>query len=234
LAPFAIPLPFATDRLARCAFVTALRLCALVPAADAVSLDFDRVLRLATERFGASAAQSLRNWEAMLAEARAAPEVDKLRLVNVFFNRHIRFEDDGKVWGQADYWATPLETIGRGAGDCEDFAIGKYFTLKELGVPADRMRLTYVKARIGGPASKLTQAHMVVTYYAAPDADPLVLDNLITDIRSASRRPDLKPVFSFNSEGLWVGAAASSSGSPAARLSRWRSVLLRVKNEGFD
>jgi len=216
----------------RYVLVTALWLGALIPAAGA--LDFDRALRIVTQRFGDSAAQSLRDWEAMTADARTVPEADRLRRVNAFFNRRIRFEDDSKAWGQADYWATPLETIGLGAGDCEDFAIGKYFTLKEIGIPVERMRLTYVKARIGGPQSKLTQAHMVVSYYATPDADPLVLDNLITDIRVASRRPDLIPVFSFNSEGLWVGAAESSSGSATARLSRWRDVLMRVKKEGFD
>lgn len=214
--------------------MTALWLCALILVPSALSLDFGRALRIMTQRFGASAAQSLRDWAAMMADVRGAPEVDRLRRVNVFFNRRIQFEDDSKVWGQADYWATPLETIGQGAGDCEDLAIGKYFTLKELGVPIGRMRITYVKARIGGPESKLTQAHMVVSYYSTPDADPLVLDNLITDIRVASRRPDLIPVFSFDSEGLWVGASESSSGSATARLSRWRDVLVRVKKEGFN
>jgi predicted transglutaminase-like cysteine proteinase len=207
---------------------------ALIPVAGALSLDFGRALHAMSQRFGAPAAQSLRDWEAMLTDARTIPEEDRLRRVNAFFNGRIQFENDSKVWGQADYWATPLETIGQGAGDCEDFAIAKYFTLKELGVPVERMRLTYVKARIGGPESKLTQAHMVVTYYATPDADPLVLDNLITDIRVASRRPDLVPVFSFNSEGLWVGASESSSGSATVRLSRWRDVLMRMKKEGFD
>lgn len=214
--------------------MTALWLCALIPMTGALSLDADRALRAMTLRFGASAAQLLRDWQAMMADARSASEEDQLRQVNAFFNRRIQFEDDNKLWGKPDYWATPLETIGKGAGDCEDFAIAKYFTLKELGVPTDRMRLTYVKARFGGPESKLTQAHMVVTYYATPDADPLVLDNLITDIRVASRRPDLIPLFSFNSEGLWVGAAESSSGSPTARLSRWRDVLMRIRKEGFD
>jgi predicted transglutaminase-like cysteine proteinase len=214
--------------------LTALSLCALIPMTGALGLDFDRALRAVTLRFGASAGQLLRDWRAMMADASSASEEDRLRDVNAFFNRRIQFEDDNKLWGKPDYWATPLETIAQGAGDCEDFAIAKYFTLKELGVPTDRMRLTYVKARFGGPESKLTQAHMVVSYYATPDAEPLVLDNLITDIRVASRRPDLIPLFSFNSEGLWVGAANSSSGSPTARLSRWRDVLMRIRKEGFN
>ena len=74
---------------------------------------------------------------------------------------------------------------------------------------------------------------MVLAYYAAPNAEPLILDSLVTEVRPASRRPDLTPVFSFNSEGLWQGVGAQSAGDPVARLSRWREVLLKVKEEGF-
>ncbi len=127
-----------------------------------------------------------------------------------------------------------METLGREAGDCEDFALAKYFTLGQAGVPVERMRLTYVRARIGGSESRLMQAHMVLAYYPQPDAEPLILDNLITDIRPASRRQDLLPVFSFNTEGLWVGNADSPSGNATERLSRWRDLLRRTKQEGFE
>jgi predicted transglutaminase-like cysteine proteinase len=119
-----------------------------------------------------------------------------------------------QIWGQSDYWATPLETLAKGKGDCEDFTIAKYFTLLEAGLPNEQLRLIYVKARIGGAASNVTQAHMVLAYYSEPDAEPLILDNLITDIRPASRRPDLQPVFSFNSMGIWSNPTAS--GVPAS------------------
>jgi hypothetical protein len=74
---------------------------------------------------------------------------------------------------------------------------------------------------------------MVLAHYATPQSEPLILDNLVTEIRPASRRPDLTPVFSFNSEGLWQGAGAQSMGDPVARLSRWRDVLARARAEGF-
>ena len=61
-------------------------------------------------------------------------EDEQLRRVNEYFNRRIRFAEDSAVWSQPDYWATPLETIARGAGDCEDFVFAKYFTLRELGI----------------------------------------------------------------------------------------------------
>ena len=101
------------------------------------------------------------------------------------------------------------------------------------GVPQAKLRLVYVRAIVGGPGGAV-QAHMVLAYYSAPGAEPLILDNLIGEIRPASRRPDLEPVFSFNSEGLWQGTGAQSAGDPVARLSRWREVLAKARAEGFQ
>ena len=103
-------------------------------------------------------------------------------------------------------------------------------------MPAEQLRLIYVKARIGGPSSSIQQAHMVLAYYVTPDAEPQVLDNLITDIRPASRRPDLQPVFSFNSNGIYPGASGNAPAGPGGtgRLSKWQNLLQRVRDEGFE
>ncbi|PTD95163.1 transglutaminase-like cysteine peptidase [Pseudothauera lacus] len=196
--------------------------------------DFDRLLSLAQSRYGSSGVNAVQAWQRMLADTADADEAEQLRRVNEFFNRRLRFDDDLPIWGEADYWATPLESLGRGAGDCEDFAIAKYVSLRQLGISAERLRLIYVRAQIGGPTSRISQAHMVLGYYASAEAEPLILDNLIGEIRPASRRADLFPVFSFNSAGLWVGGAAASSADPTARLSRWRDVLERMRNEGLQ
>ncbi|HET7832212.1 MAG TPA: transglutaminase-like cysteine peptidase [Gallionella sp.] len=197
-------------------------------------IDFARLELVAAERYGQQTAQAVREWRAAL--ERAGPtETDKLNAVNVFFNRRILFLDDQTVWGKSDYWATPLEVLWKGAGDCEDFAIAKYFSLKAIGISPDKLRLTYVKVRIGGPYSNMFQAHMVLVYYATPTAEPLILDNLITEIRPASRRPDLVPIFSFNSEGLWVaGSGPEPVASSTSRLSRWRDLLTRMQNDGYE
>ena len=196
--------------------------------------NFDKMLQLAKQRYGVAGTQNVLQWRALLRDAQGLSESEKIKLVNGFFNRRIAFREDAEIWGTADYWATPLETLGQGGGDCEDFTIAKYVTLKLLDVPIERMRLIYVRAQIGGPHSGISQAHMVLGYYATPGAEPLVLDNLITDIRPASRRTDLFPVFSFNSEGLWVGQAAGSSADPSARVSRWRDVITRMQAEGLE
>jgi len=202
----------------------------------AAAPDFERILSLAQQRYGKTGAQVMAGWRDQMGSLRNAAEDEKIRKVNAFVNRRIQFLDDIEVWQQKDYWATPLESLGRGAGDCEDYAIAKYISLRILGIPNDKLRLSYVKARIGGPRSQITEAHMVLGYYADPTGEPLILDNLIGDVRPASARSDLTPVFSFNSEGIWTGTSggASHAGSATARLSRWRDVIARLQQEGFE
>jgi len=202
---------------------------------SAIGADFTKLSTLAAQRYGQRTQVNIVELQTLLQKLAPASEADKIRDINTFFNRKIRnFDSDTNIWGQSDYWATPLESLGKESGDCEDYTIAKYVFLRQLDIPDDRLKLTYVKAQIGGPHSKISQAHMVLTYYATPNAEPLVLDNLISDIRPASRRPDLTPVFSFNSEGLWVGNATASRGNPTAHLSRWRDLLARVRSDGID
>ena len=77
---------------------------------------------------------------------------------------------------------------------------------------------------------------MVLAYYPTPDAEPLILDSLITDIRPASRRPDIKPIFSFNSQGVYQGTAGSGTAGTGGvgSLSRWQDLLKRARTEGFE
>ena len=133
------------------------------------------------------------------------------------------------VWRQFDYWATPMKTIDKGAGDCEDFAIAKYFTLLSAGVPDNKLRLIYVQARTGGASSAIRQAHMELTFYPSIDAEPLVLDNLINDIQPASRLSDLIPVFSFNSQSLWQVASGPRHTGNGSNLTRWQDLLTRAR-----
>ena len=164
------------------------------------------------------------------------PIETRLQKVNDFFNRKLAFFDDQEIWGQPDYWATPMESLSKAKADCEDYVIAKYFALRNMNVPDNQLRLIYVKARIGGPNSKIEQAHMVLAYYPSGYAEPLVLDNLVSDIRPASKRPDLLPIFSFNRQGVFAGAAATATlgTGGTSRLSRWQDLLERARLEGFE
>lgn len=197
----------------------------------ALGWDLARLQQALTSRFGTEHLSLLLDWQRLLGEGQKISELEKLRRTNDFFNRRITFDDDMSVWGQNDYWATPLEIIGQGRGDCEDFSIAKYYSLIELGIPINKLRLVYVKATQSGPDGVFLQAHMVLAYYATPNADPLVLDNLNPQILPASRRTDLSPIFSFNSAGLWQGTGNQSSKS---NLSRWQDLLARARAEGFQ
>lgn len=210
-------------------------LCGVVLLAGAVEgFRLERVIQAAQQLYGSSAVDAVKDWNDALILFQSETEQKKLKNVNEYFNRKLIFESDLKVWGQEDYWATPIEALTKGRGDCEDFAIAKYFSLKLSGVPVSKLRITYVKARIGGADSNVTQAHMVLTYYSTPDAEPLILDNLISEIRPASRRTDLVPIFSFNSEGIWAAGAGTPQSGGGSRLSKWTDLVEKMKSEGFE
>ena len=203
-------------------------LAALLCVTPAPALDNARLLEVANAR-GPKVMSEAQAMLRMIERASKEDEVARLTTVNNFFNERIRYAEDIEVWGVQDYWASPLEALGKGAGDCEDYAIAKYFSLASSGVPISKLRMVYVRAMLNGQSL----AHMVLAYYAQPGAEPLILDNIQGVVKPASQRPDLSPVFSFNSEGLWNGVGASSMGNPVVRLSQWRDLLAKVKDEGF-
>ncbi|WP_166363742.1 cysteine protease LapG [Pseudomonas akapageensis] len=167
-------------------------------------------------------------WQNLLATQKQLGEQDQLKVVNLFFNHQLQYEEDFDLWHVGDYWATPIEALWKKGGDCEDYAIAKYFSLRHLGVDRDKLRITYVKAL------RQNRAHMVLTYYSSPVAMPLVLDSLMDAIEPANQRTDLVPVYSFNGEGLWLtGATGSKRLGDTKRLSRWQDVLKKMKAEGF-
>lgn len=203
--------------------------CLALPGPAQAAWDGERLV-LAAQRQGPRAAAALPSLQALLSAGKGLDDASRLNSVNQYFNRRIQFRPDADVWGQVDYWASPLQSLEAGAGDCEDYAIAKYFTLTAMGMPASRLRLVYVRAQLD---PRTVQAHMVLAYYARPQDEPMILDNLVPDIRPASGRPDLAPVFSFNTEGLWQGVGQASEGDPTVRLSRWRDLLARVRAEGL-
>lgn len=190
--------------------------------------DATRVLDAAAER-GPHVVEQAQALVQLIERSSTLDEPQRLRDINDFFNRRLTFKDDAVTWGVPDYWASPLESLDKRAGDCEDYAIAKYFSLTAAGVPGAKLRMVYVRARQQGQSL----AHMVLAYYAQPGAEPLILDNLRPEVLPASQRGDLTPVFSFNTEGLWQGVGQVTQGDPLARLSMWRELVAKVKREGF-
>lgn len=196
-------------------------------AAELAILTDEQIARLA-QQFGPVAKNRLTAWRDILTNPkyRKLSEREKLELVNNFMNQ-TRFVDDIVHWGKEDYWATPVEFLSTNGGDCEDFSIAKYFTLKALGVPDEKLRITYVKELV-----IYNQAHMVLAYYSSPDAEPLVLDNINKAILPASSRTDLLPVYSFNGSGLWLAKEQAGRGQQVGssdRIGHWRDLQARMR-----
>jgi predicted transglutaminase-like cysteine proteinase len=187
----------------------------------------EKKLAQVEKNYGKDVSERLTNWRTFVDNNQDKSESEKLKLTNDFFNDQLLWISDQKLWKAKDYWATPLETLIKSAGDCEDFTIIKYFTLISLGVSIDHLKLTYVKAL------KYNQAHMVLTYSKTKRSVPLVLDNINKKILPASQRKDLKPVYSFNGEGMWIqkqkklGKRVGNS----SRIRLWTELTTRMQKE---
>jgi len=173
--------------------------------------------------YGPRAGKRVSTWRAEMSRYSSLSEREQLTQVNRFFNQ-LYFVDDIKLWGKKDYWATPLEFLGSNAGDCEDFTIAKYFSLLELGVSDKKLRLVYVKA------ITLNQFHMVLAYYSTPNAEPLILDNINGEIKPASTRRDLLPIYSFNGKNLCLMKTKNGQlAGDSSRLSLWNDLRARER-----
>lgn len=117
--------------------------------------------------------------------------IRKLSHINSFINKIIP-KLDNNSYDIDDYWATPKEFLISGHGDCEDYAIAKYFTLLELGIKKENLYLSIVKVK--GSRG----LHMVLLYSENKNSSPLVLDNLSFKVIPLNKRPDLTPKIAFN------------------------------------
>lgn len=179
--------------------------------------------------YGENAKKRVVGLNKLMVSLQGASDQEKLVKVNDFFNQ-ITWKDDQEVWKQKDYWATRMEFLGKGAGDCEDFVTAKYFTLKQLGVSTEKLYFTYVKA------VKYNQAHMVLSYYDTPKSIPLVLDNINPKIQIATQRKDLIPVYSFNGDSLFLskqeGLGQAIPGGNKKQNPKWLNLVDRMKEDG--
>ncbi len=186
----------------------------------------EKLLASIRNKYGMTAEARIRHWQDLIHENLNQDEIKKLNVVNDFFNG-ARFVNDDVLWNKRDYWATPIEFLTRDAGDCEDYSIAKYFTLREMGLDTAKLRITYVKALT------LNQAHMVLAYYPTPNSEPLILDNINKRIKPASQRRDLKPVYSFNADNLWLAHSRNvqlKAGKPT-KISLWQDLNARMRRE---
>jgi predicted transglutaminase-like cysteine proteinase len=176
-----------------------------------------------SEKYGEDAAKRLNALGELVDTSATLDEKTKVKVVNDFFNT-IPYYTDSRHWKQKDYWATPVEKLGTYGGDCEDYAIAKYYTLRELGLDEKKLRIMYVKA------IEWNEAHMVLAYYPEPSLPPLVLDNINKNLKPSTERKDLIPVFSFNANGLYLAKAQGTGkrvGGPE-KMKLWSNMMKRM------
>lgn len=189
-------------------------------------VDFsNKALNKIASKYGLSARRKIETWEKLIEENRSLSIEDKIYEVNNFFNR-VPYYTDLEHWGKPDYWATPVEMLSTNGADCEDYVIAKYFSLRALGVPDSKLRMMFVTAL------QQNQAHMVLAYYPEPNAIPLILDNINPRILPANKRRDLRPVYSFNGDGLYK-AKAQGRGTKLgnSRHKMWDDLTSRIERD---
>jgi predicted transglutaminase-like cysteine proteinase len=154
-------------------------------------------LRRAFERCesGEKSACRLKNWQDFLSDISDDDEDYQLYRVNRYIN-NFRYRSDRENWKLRDFWAAPEELFGRG-GDCEDYVIAKYLSLRALGISADRLRIVVVYDR------KKRIDHAILAVFGATDT--FVLDNRYKRVRSwDDARDQYRLYYSLNEESIWV------------------------------
>lgn len=155
----------------------------------------------------------------LLTDLKNQSDIKKLNIVNNWYNL-IRYKSDQFVYGKSDYWATLYEFVGKGMGDCEDYTIAKYYTLKALGINPKRMKFTYVvyRSRAGKNIS-----HMVLAYLRVPrpksKKDILILGNINTRVLPASKRKDI------------VKVVKMINGDTGAKSKKWKKLDFDMKRK---
>ena len=133
-------------------------------------------------------------WDEFKARAEKLPPMEQLKMVNRFWNQW-PYRLDPELYGKPDYWAAPYEFLKK-SGDCEDYSIVKYYTLRALGWPADKLRIVVLMETIRNVA------HAVLVAYLGDDA--YVLDNLSDNVLSHTRYKSYAPQFSVNENYRWA------------------------------
>lgn len=140
-------------------------------------------------------------WQSRLQQLKSSSVREKIDGVNSYINS-TRYIEDKNNYGKSDYWATPVEFLSKG-GDCEDYAVAKYASLRALGFSTDQLRIAIVQDKIKNIA------HALLIVYT--DEGAFVLDNQNQRVEAAENVSRYKPVFSINSQNWWLHRATAGA-----------------------
>lgn len=136
----------------------------------------------------------LKQWQIFLKQVRSLPEMEKIRRVNEYANQK-QYVLDIENYGIEDYWATPKEFLHQ-SGDCEDYAIIKMLSLKQLGFDINKIRVVVVQD------TNLRIPHAVMSIDRGEDV--LILDNQIKQVISHKNIYHYVPIYAVSEKEWWM------------------------------
>lgn len=183
-------------------------------------------LQKIAEKYDSAARSRFVNLQSVLNYVKDKSTFEKLDAINRFYN-NVKYTSDMQVYKVKDYWATPLEFLGKYKGDCEDYVISKYFALQYLNVDSKKLFLTYVRS------TEFKRPHMVLTYFETPTSEPLILDNNSYVVSSASQRKDLTHIYNFNGEFFFKATALGTGKKLKTKKShkKWEQLKQNMKRK---
>ncbi len=137
-------------------------------------------------------------WLDLMSSIKGSSKIEQMDALNAHLNK-AAYVTDMVNWQQQDYWATIHQFFSKD-GDCEDYAIAKYYSLIELGFDADQMRIVIVED------TNLNIAHAVLAVYL--DDEIWVLDNQISTLVSHDNIVHYTPLYSINENAWWLHKAS--------------------------
>lgn len=136
----------------------------------------------------------MKRWHEFLGNIRSLPAMEQIRRVNEFANQQ-QYVLDIENYGLEDYWATPKQFLYNN-GDCEDYAITKMLSLKQLGFDISRMRIVVLQD------TNLRIPHAVLAVEVK--GDTLIMDNQIEEVISHRHIVHYVPIYSVNEKQWWM------------------------------
>lgn len=138
---------------------------------------------------------SIESWRRTIERSQGKPLSQQLKAINGWANSNPYIIDQIN-WGMEDFWETPHEFLSV-SGDCEDYAIAKYYSLRALGVPESAMRIIIVQdLNLGGIVHAVLGVYDGATLY--------ILDNQIKQVMPALKIYHYRPIYSLNKYYWWA------------------------------
>jgi predicted transglutaminase-like cysteine proteinase len=145
-------------------------------------------------------------WDKFVADLAKLDFKARLERVNTVLNR-VPYVPATRNWGNPWRWESPAEFLAHG-GQCEDYAIAKYFALRGAGVPASVLRIVVVEDMV----DRVTHAVLI----AGRDQAAYVLDNRVDPVASADKVERYRPLYGFNEASWWGYVDTAAPRRPAA------------------